>query len=35
MPWISLSIWLPLLGGLLVIALGDGRAARSRSASRC
>ena len=26
MPWISLAIWLPLLGGLLVIALGDGRA---------
>ena len=26
MPWLSLTIWLPLLGGLAVIALGDGRA---------
>ena len=25
MPWLSLTIWIPILGGLLVIALGDGR----------
>lgn len=25
MPWLSLTIWIPILGGLLIIALGDAR----------